>query len=53
MSTTDQPTTTEERACATSPHAIFVECPHCGGDMRAEHAHYRCACCGWRDSCCD
>lgn len=39
-------------ACA-SPHAIFSECPLCGGGMRPEHAHYRCTECGWRDSCCD
>ena len=47
--------TDASRSCAmaTSPFAVFSECPHCGGDMRPEHAHYRCAACGWRDSCCD
>jgi hypothetical protein len=39
--------------CELSPFAIFSECPHCGGEMRPEHAHYRCSACGWRDSCCD
>ncbi len=39
--------------CNASPHAIFSECPLCGGGMRPEHAHYRCTECGWRDSCCD
>jgi hypothetical protein len=39
--------------CETSPHAVFTECPHCGGAMQPEHAHYRCSGCGWRDSCCD
>lgn len=33
--------------------AVFTECPHCGGDMAPEHAHFRCNSCGWRDSCCD
>jgi hypothetical protein len=40
-------------ACTTSRYAVFTECPLCGGDMRPEHAHFRCAGCGWRDSCCD
>jgi hypothetical protein len=39
--------------CRTSPLGTFDECPHCAGDMLPEHAHYRCAGCGWRDSCCD
>ena len=34
------------------PMGTFPCCPMCGGEMRPEHAHYRCAC-GWRDSCCD
>jgi hypothetical protein len=33
--------------------AVFSECPHCGGEMAPEHAHFRCRGCGWRDSCCD
>jgi exosome complex RNA-binding protein Csl4 len=41
------------KTCETSRFAIFAECPHCGGDMAPEHAHYRCTSCGWRDSCCD
>jgi exosome complex RNA-binding protein Csl4 len=36
-----------------SPLGTFAECPHCEGEMRPEHAHYRCENCGWRDSCCD
>jgi hypothetical protein len=40
-------------SCRRSPLGTFAECPQCGGDMRPEHAHYRCAGCGWRDSCCD
>jgi len=27
-------------------------CPTCGTLMQPEHAHYRCATCGYRDSCC-
>ena len=23
------------------------------GALHAEHAHFKCASCGWRDSCCD
>jgi hypothetical protein len=37
----------------SSPWAIFEECPHCGTSLSAEHAHFRCGGCGWRDSCCD
>jgi predicted RNA-binding Zn-ribbon protein involved in translation (DUF1610 family) len=51
MASSEQITATTAE-CA-SPHAVFAECPQCGGDMRAEHAHYRCGACGWRDSCCD
>jgi len=32
---------------------IFTECQHCGYRLDAEHAHYKCRNCGWRDSCCD
>lgn len=35
------------------PLGTFAECPSCGGDLAPEHAHFRCAACGWRDSCCD
>jgi hypothetical protein len=54
--TTDDVTRTPPTAqagCELSPFAIFSECPHCAGEMRPEHAHYRCSACGWRDSCCD
>jgi hypothetical protein len=27
-------------------------CPSCNTLMQPEHAHYRCATCGYRDSCC-
>lgn len=36
-----------------SRHAVFDHCPQCGGEMKPEHAHFRCGGCGWRDSCCD
>ena len=39
--------------CVTPRYAVFSECPHCGSALYAEHAHFRCAGCGWRDSCCD
>ncbi len=39
-------------SCSTR-FAIFTECPQCGHALHAEHAHYKCAGCGWRDSCCD
>jgi hypothetical protein len=41
-------------ACVVNrdPMGTFPCCPLCGGELRPEHAHYRCAC-GWRDSCCD
>ena len=36
-----------------NPYGIFHECPHCGGELSPEHAHFKCRTCGWRDSCCD
>ncbi|HBZ61467.1 MAG TPA: hypothetical protein DEO42_01480 [Acidimicrobium sp.] len=39
-------------SCRTR-HAVFSECPHCGSALHAEHAHFKCSGCGWRDSCCD
>jgi len=41
-----------QAACSTR-FAIFSECPQCGHSLHAEHAHYKCGGCGWRDSCCD
>jgi predicted RNA-binding Zn-ribbon protein involved in translation (DUF1610 family) len=41
-----------ERDCVNR-FAVFHECPLCGSSLRAEHAHFRCTSCGWRDSCCD
>jgi len=32
---------------------IVPECPLCGESLHAEHAHFKCRACGWRDSCCD
>ncbi|OWY63174.1 hypothetical protein B7486_54515 [cyanobacterium TDX16] len=32
---------------------LSLQCLHCGGVLREEHAHYRCTRCGQRDSCCD
>lgn len=31
---------------------LSTTCPQCDSEMRPEHAHYRCASCGYRDSCC-
>ncbi|MFZ9717019.1 MAG: hypothetical protein ACO3CH_06130 [Ilumatobacteraceae bacterium] len=42
----------EADSCRTR-HAVFSECPHCGSALHAEHAHFKCSGCGWRDSCCD
>jgi hypothetical protein len=41
-------------ACVVTrdPMGTFPCCPLCGGELKPEHAHFRCAC-GWRDSCCD
>jgi len=43
---------TNQSECANR-FAIFSECPHCGGSLHPEHAHFKCSSCGWRDSCCD
>lgn len=32
---------------------VSIICPECGNSMAPEHAHYRCALCGYRDTCCD
>nr|HEX4315589.1 hypothetical protein [Kofleriaceae bacterium] len=31
---------------------LSTMCPTCNIAMQPEHAHYRCARCGYRDSCC-
>jgi hypothetical protein len=31
---------------------LTTTCPCCGAELVPEHAHYRCATCGYRDSCC-
>ena len=50
----DAPTTCRAEPVhpAHNPLGTFVCCPLCGGELKPEHAHFRCAC-GWRDSCCD
>jgi hypothetical protein len=40
-------TVTTDRSCDLS-----TTCPVCLSEMTPEHAHYRCAKCGYRDSCC-
>ncbi|HVK83631.1 MAG TPA: hypothetical protein VM513_05965 [Kofleriaceae bacterium] len=52
-----QPPTTLERPAteAAAPRGtcdLATTCPTCGTLMQPEHAHYRCATCGYRDSCC-
>jgi hypothetical protein len=37
---------------AAKPCDLSTTCPNCGAQMLPEHAHYRCAACGYRDSCC-
>jgi len=48
----DPPATYPTCVVTRDPMGTFPCCPLCGGELRPEHAHYRCAC-GWRDSCCD
>jgi hypothetical protein len=50
---------TAEPAAAASADAeprkecdLSTTCPNCGSQMQPEHAHYKCAACGYRDSCC-
>ena len=45
--------TSEAPESCRTRFAPFSECPLCGGALHAEHAHFKCAGCGWRDSCCD
>jgi hypothetical protein len=54
---TEPPSTIEKRieAEAQAPRGtcdLASTCPTCGTLMQPEHAHYRCATCGYRDSCC-
>lgn len=50
------PTTIEHPAGASeAPRGtcdLASTCPVCNTLMQPEHAHYRCATCGYRDSCC-
>lgn len=32
---------------------IRIECPNCNEAMYPEHAHFRCAACGYRSTCCE
>jgi hypothetical protein len=36
-----------------SPPGTFAERSRCGEELLAEHAHFRCLSCGWRDVCCN
>jgi len=50
------PTTLQTTAAsAETPRGtcdLASTCPNCSTLMQPEHAHYRCATCGYRDSCC-
>ena len=49
------PTTLAADAVAETPRGtcdLASTCPNCSTLMQPEHAHYRCATCGYRDSCC-
>jgi len=48
-----QPAAQASTPLCNTRYAIFSECPQCGHALHPEHAHYKCAGCGWRDSCCD
>jgi hypothetical protein len=48
-------TLVEGATAATTPRGtcdLASTCPNCSTLMQPEHAHYRCATCGYRDSCC-
>ncbi|MEO8702208.1 MAG: hypothetical protein ABI867_19345 [Kofleriaceae bacterium] len=48
-------TLVESTAPTESPRGtcdLASTCPNCSTLMQPEHAHYRCATCGYRDSCC-
>jgi hypothetical protein len=47
IETTQQATQTPRATCD-----LASTCPNCSTLMQPEHAHYRCATCGYRDSCC-
>ena len=46
------PTAATPAAPARSTCDLSIICPTCSTQMQPEHAHYRCATCGYRDSCC-
>ena len=51
-----KPLTVAEPEAAPAPAQpvcdLSTTCPQCNTEMQPEHAHYRCAKCGYRDSCC-
>ncbi|MBA3398006.1 MAG: hypothetical protein H0T89_35605 [Deltaproteobacteria bacterium] len=47
LEVTNAPTATPRGTCD-----LASTCPNCSTLMQPEHAHYRCATCGYRDSCC-
>ena len=53
-----KPPTVVSADAAAEPHTeakqcdLSTTCPNCGAQMQPEHAHYKCADCGYRDSCC-
>jgi hypothetical protein len=42
----------EQAAEAQKQCDLSTTCPNCSAEMVPEHAHYKCAACGYRDSCC-
>jgi Zn finger protein HypA/HybF involved in hydrogenase expression len=46
------PAAYEQLAAKKQSCDLSITCPTCNTAMQPEHAHYRCAKCGYRDSCC-
>ncbi|MFZ9707719.1 MAG: hypothetical protein ACO3CG_07765, partial [Ilumatobacteraceae bacterium] len=49
VSNAAMPAATVAASSCNTRFAIFSECPQCGHALHPEHAHYKCAGCGWRD----
>jgi hypothetical protein len=48
----EEPAAVQDAASAQKQCDLSTTCPNCSSQMLPEHAHYKCAACGYRDSCC-
>jgi len=49
LTTNKEKSDSASKCVPTQPKA----CERCGGSMKPEHAHFKCAQCGWLTHCCE